>query len=162
MNYRSQINLSRTLGSLTRATNHITPSSVHFTTYSTCSNNRKTIVGDCLISTVAGVGHVKLSLFLLLKNVLYILKLFSSLLSIYKLTSDVNYNALFYPSHCIFQDQILMKRIGVAKEKGCLYHLDASALHSPTVISLSLVYLFSIMMSFGITIFIFVILYLLF
>ena len=105
----------------------MTPCSGHFTTYSPCSNNRKTIVADHLVTTGAGVGHFQLSLFLLLKNVIYIPKLASSLLSIHKLTRDMNCNALFYPSYCIFQDPISKKRVGVANEKGCLYYLDASA-----------------------------------
>lgn len=115
------------------ATDHMTPSSGHFKTYSPCPSHRKIIVADGSVTTVAGVGHIQLSPSLLLKDVLHVPKLSTSLLSIHKLTRDMNCTVLFYPSHCVFQDQGSGKRIGLAKEKGGLYYLDASTLHYPTV-----------------------------
>lgn len=89
----------------------MTPSLVHFTTYLPCPSNNKIVVADGLATTAAGVDHIQLNPSLLLKDVHHVSQLFDSLLSIHKLTRDINYNALFYPSHCIFQDQVLRKRI---------------------------------------------------
>ena len=36
----------------------------------------------------------------------------------------MNYRMVFYPSHCVFQDQSSGKTIGFAKEKKGLYYLD--------------------------------------
>lgn len=81
---------------------------------------------------MTGVGHIQLSPSLLLKDG-HVLKLSTSLLSIHKLTCDMNYNALLYLSHYIFQDQVSRKRNWLTKEKGSLYYPDASVLHSPSV-----------------------------
>lgn len=82
---------------------------------------------------MAGVGYIQFSPSLLFKDVLHVPKLSTSLLSIHKLTYDINCNVLFYPSHYVFQDRVSWKRIGLAKEKGGLYFLDVSATHLPTV-----------------------------
>ena len=112
----------------------MTASSAHFITYSPCPSNKKiVVVADGSITIVVDVGHSQLSPSLLLKYVLHVSKLSTSLLSIHKLTRDMNCNVLFYPSHCAFQDQVSGKRIGHAKEKGSLYYLDVSATHSPIV-----------------------------
>ena len=48
--------------------------------------------------------------------------LFRSLLSISKLTKDLNRAAYFLPNHCEFQDVTSGKRIGSAGEYGEIYH----------------------------------------
>lgn len=55
-----------------------------------------------LINMAASVGYIQLSPFLLLKDVLHVSKLSTSLLYIHKLTHDMNCNVLFYTSHYVF------------------------------------------------------------
>ena len=100
-----------------KATYHMTPSFVHFTTYFPCPCTRKIVVVDGSLTTVVDVGHIQLGPSLLLKNVLHVPKLSTSLVSIQKITQDMNFNVSFYYSHCVFQDQVPGKRIELAKEK---------------------------------------------
>lgn len=60
---------------------HMTPSSAHFTIYSPCPSNRKIIVADGYATIVASAGQLSPSL--LLKDVLHVPKLSTSLLSIH-------------------------------------------------------------------------------
>ena len=57
-----------------------------------------------------------------LQNVLYVPKLSTNLISIHKLTKDLNYVVTFFNSHYVFQDLVIRKTIIVSKEKGRLYH----------------------------------------
>ena len=106
------------------AIDHMTHSSLNFCTYSPCPSNWKTTVADGSLITVAGLGNIQLSPFITLKNVLHVPKLSTNLISIQKLTHDMNCSVFFYPSHCIFQDQVSGKRIGHAKERDGLYYLE--------------------------------------
>jgi len=56
-----------------------------------------------------------------LKDVLYVPKLSNNLISIRKLTHDLNCSITFSPTHCIFQNLATGKTIGVVKEQGGLY-----------------------------------------
>lgn len=60
---------------------------------------------------------------LILRDVLDVPKLSTSLVSIQKLTKDLKCYAIFYPSYCAFQDQCSRRKIGLAKERNGLYYL---------------------------------------
>ena len=64
-------------------TDHMTHSSQQFSTYSSCPSNKKIIIVDCSLATVAGQGEVHLNKSIVLKNVLYVPKLSTNLVSIH-------------------------------------------------------------------------------
>ena len=86
------------------ATDHMTHSSQFFHTYTPCPSNKKIVVANGSLATVAGLGDVFLTPSLILKNVLHVPKLSASLVSIQKLTHDLKCHAIFSPSYCVFQD----------------------------------------------------------
>ena len=106
------------------ATDHMTGSSSLFSSYKPCAGNRKVKIADGSLSPIAGTGDVKLSTSLTLSNVLHVPKLSCNLISISKLTQDLNCQAKFFHSHCEFQDTASGKMIGNARECGGLYILD--------------------------------------
>ena len=99
------------------ATNHMTHSSQKFSTYTPCPSNRKMATTDGLLTT-DGYNPS-----LVLKNVLHVPKLSTSLVSIQKLTQDLCCNVIFHPTYCVPQDQDSGKMIGHAKEQDGLYYL---------------------------------------
>jgi len=84
------------------ATDHMTNSSNLFCTYTPCPSSRKISVADGSLTTVAGLGDVKLSPEFNLRQVLHVPKLISNLISIQKLTKDMNCCVTFFPSYCEF------------------------------------------------------------
>lgn len=62
---------------------------------------------------------------------LHVPKLSMNLLSIPKLTKDLNCQVTFSPNTCIFQEPTTGKTIGLAKEKDGLYHLNTSSGKTP-------------------------------
>ena len=106
------------------ATDHMTHSPIRFTTYNPCPGNRKIVVADGSSVTVAGQGTVNLQPSLYLKNVLHVPKLSTNLISIHQITKDLNCKVTFFSTHCIFQDQITGRMIGLAKERNGLYYLE--------------------------------------
>ena len=75
------------------------------------------------LSPVTGTGDVKLSTSLTLLNVLHVPQLSCNLLSIGKLTHELNCHAKFFHSHCEFQNTVSGKMLGNARECGGLYIL---------------------------------------
>ena len=63
---------------------------------------------------------------LTLHNVLHILKLSYNLLSISKLTYDLNCRANFHHSHCEFQDLTTKRTISITRERGLYFLEDGS------------------------------------
>ncbi|XP_073227024.1 uncharacterized protein [Cicer arietinum] len=106
------------------ATDHMTGESSLFSSYSPCAGNHKIKIADGSLSAIAGKGSVILSPKLTLKDVLHVPNLSCNLLSITKLTKDINCQANFFHSHCTFKDLSTGKMIGNAKESGGLYYLD--------------------------------------
>ena len=64
------------------ATNHKTPTSQLFHTYSVCPSNRKIVVANGSLATFAGVGDIHITHTLILKYVLHVPKLSTNLVSI--------------------------------------------------------------------------------
>ena len=100
------------------ATNHMTPKSQLFHTYTPSPSNKKIAVANGSLATVASFGDIYITPTLILKNVLHVPKLSVIFVSIQKLA--------FFPSYCVFQEQCSRRRIELAKERNSLYHLELS------------------------------------
>ena len=74
---------------------------------------------------MAGIGSVTITNDLTLKFVLLVRNLTCNLLSISKLTKDLNYVTNFFSNRCEFQDLELGRIIGKAKECVGLYLLNS-------------------------------------
>lgn len=98
------------------ASDHVTGSIDTLSTYGACDRNINISVGNGIVSLAIGQGTAYLSN-LKLKSVLYVPKLKCNLLSISKVTKDMNCGVTFFPFHCEFQDMTLGKMIGSATEK---------------------------------------------
>ena len=107
-----------------RAVDHMIFSSHQFLSYTPCSSTRKITIADGSLTTVARQGDVLINSNLVLKNVLYVPKHFTNLVSIQKLTTDANCHVIFYPSVCEFQAQDPRRMIGRARKKDGLYYLE--------------------------------------
>lgn len=120
------------------ASDHMTGESTLFSSYSPCAGNQKIKIADGSFSAIAGKGSVVLSPVLTLNDVLHVPNLSCNLMSVSKLTRDINCQTNFFRSHCVFQDLNSGKMIGSAKESGGLYYLDigsASQLPPKTISS---------------------------
>ena len=105
------------------ATDHMTYSSTEFISYRPCPSNKKIATADGTFITVAGKGDILLSQDLILRDVLHVPKLSAKLLSVHKLTTDLQCLVTFSPTLCKFQDQGKGKMIGLAREENGLYLL---------------------------------------
>ena len=92
-----------------------------FSTYSPCACHKKVKIADGTFSTIASVGSIPVSKTLTLHNVLNVLNLSCNLLSISKLTQDLNCLAIFDSSTCKFQELSSGRMIGSSKEVDGLY-----------------------------------------
>ncbi|PON38244.1 LOW QUALITY PROTEIN: hypothetical protein PanWU01x14_314000 [Parasponia andersonii] len=99
------------------AIDHMTNSSHYFTKYTPCPGNQKIKLADGTLASIAGKRTTPLTPSLLLKYVLHVPKLTINLLSIHKLTKDLNCKAVFLPNHCVFQELVIGNMIGLAKER---------------------------------------------
>ena len=87
-----------------RITDYMTHSLQKFSTYNLCPSNKKITTTDGSLATVADQREVHLNKSIVLKNVLHVPKLSTNLVSIHRLTKELNYHVIFYPSHCVFQE----------------------------------------------------------
>nr|CAN75638.1 hypothetical protein VITISV_043620 [Vitis vinifera] len=87
-----------------------------------CNLDKPTSTG---LLAYSGIGDVKISPSLMLKNVHHVPRLTTNLISIQKLTQDLHCNVVFYHSHCVFQDEDSGRMIGHAREWDRLYYLKA-------------------------------------
>ena len=85
-----------------RVTNHITHSSSKFSTYTPCPSSRKISIADGSPIIVVGLRDIQISPLFVLKTILHVPKLSINLVSIKKLTQDMSYRVIFYPTHCLF------------------------------------------------------------
>ena len=83
------------------ASDHMTGCHELFSTYNPCPGNLKIRIADGSLSSVAGKGNIKLSNMTLF-SVLHVPNLTCNLVSISKLTNDLNCVAKYYPSYCEF------------------------------------------------------------
>ncbi|XP_022761888.1 uncharacterized protein LOC111307857 isoform X2 [Durio zibethinus] len=84
------------------ATDHMTHSSQKFSTYTLCPGTKKITVADGSLTIVARLGDVQINPSFILKNVFHVPRLSTNLISIQRLTRDMNCNVTFYPSYCEF------------------------------------------------------------
>ena len=106
------------------ASNHMTGCKKLFSSYVPSLSNQEVRIADDSFSLVAGIGTVQISSNILLKVVLHVSKLSCNLLSISKLTRDLNCVTNFTSSTCVIQDQISGRMIGNAKEFYGLYYFE--------------------------------------
>ena len=109
---------------------HMTKSSYDFVSYNPCPSNKKISTADGTVITVAGWGDVVINLKFVLKNVFHVPKFSVNLVSVHKLTKDLNCIVTFSSTHCEFQDQGMGKMIGLARERNGLYYLESSGQNS--------------------------------
>lgn len=105
------------------ATDYMTPSSKHFSTYYLSPSNKIISTADGTLVTVAGTGDIQITPSILLKNALHVPKLSTNLISVQKLTKDLPCNVIFHSNHCVFQDKDSGRMIGHAREGNGLYYL---------------------------------------
>lgn len=101
------------------ATDHMTHSSCKFSTYAPSTSNRKISIAEDSLTTVAGLGDIKITPSFILKNVLHVPKLSTNLISIKILTKDLNCKAIFCSSYCEFQDQGSGGWLDLQKKRMC-------------------------------------------
>lgn len=107
----------------TGASDHMTGSMEVFDDYTNCHNKINVWVADGKTSPAVGQGMVRLPN-MILKSVLFVPKLTYNLLSVSKLTHDMDCVVIFFSSHCEFQDRSSGKMIGIAEKKDGLYSLS--------------------------------------
>ncbi|KAM0954152.1 putative RNA-directed DNA polymerase [Dioscorea sansibarensis] len=100
---------------------HMTSCAHFFSTYSPSSGNHRVTLTDGSFSTVAGTGTIRLSPNLVLKDVLYVPKLACTLISVCKLTKDLDCVANFSDRTGVLQDLSSRARIGNARLVASLY-----------------------------------------
>ena len=84
------------------ATNHMTPKSQLFHTYTPSPSNKKIVVANGSLAIIAGFRDIYITPTLILKNVLHVPKLSTNLVSIQKFTHDLKCYVIFFPSYCVF------------------------------------------------------------
>ncbi|RVX10421.1 Retrovirus-related Pol polyprotein from transposon TNT 1-94 [Vitis vinifera] len=97
------------------ASDHMTGNLMVFHEYTPCHNNSSVRIADGTLSRVFGTGSVIISKDITLHSVLYVPKLDCNLLSISRLTQDLNCVTKFLPHMCEFQALNSGKRIGNAE-----------------------------------------------
>ena len=75
-------------------------------------------------SPIEGVGTISLSPSLSISDVLFVPKLNCNLLSVSKLTKSHSCAALFYTTHCFFQNIHFKEKIGSGIEREGLYYIE--------------------------------------
>ena len=132
------------------ASDHMTGDEKFFSTYNPCYKNLTVRIADGSLSKVAGTGSVRVSKNITLDSVLLVPKLNCNLLSISKLTRDLNCVTKFGLNLCEFQVLDSRKTIGNAKmcsglyllevndpPQGSTHHSDCSVSSSPISLSVS-------------------------
>ena len=95
-----------------------------FTTYVPCASKMKVRIADGSYTPVAGKGTISLTKTFSLESVFHVPNLSCNLLSISKLTRDLNCVTKFSSAGVIFQDLASGRTIGSACECEGLYHFD--------------------------------------
>ena len=75
---------------------------------------------------ILGFGSVSCSSTLSLSSALLALNLSNNLISISKITKNMNCSVTFHSTHCVFQDNLTKTTIHIGKKKGGLYYLEGT------------------------------------
>ncbi|KAK3008643.1 hypothetical protein RJ639_013452 [Escallonia herrerae] len=106
------------------ASDHMTGNSSLFYSYTPCRGNSRVKLADGTFSNVAGKGSVWLSKNIILHSVLHVPNLACNLISMSKMTHDLNCNAKFSASLCEIQELKSGKTIGSARVSDGLYYFE--------------------------------------
>ena len=107
------------------ATEHMTGNPNLFSTFQPHSSTPHVTLADGSTSRVLGSGIVNPIPSLSLSSVLSLPNFSFNLLSVSKLTRDLNCVISFFPDHCLFQDLTTKRIIGRGHESGGLYVLES-------------------------------------
>ena len=105
-------------------TDHMTGKSSSFSSYNLCSSKDKIRVANGSLSPICGKGSIVVTPSMPLSSVLHVPNLAANLLSIARITLELNCRAIFYSSYCCFQDLTTARMIGSGSLKDGLYYLD--------------------------------------
>ena len=106
------------------ATNHMTGNPKTFSSFRSHLASSPVTIADGSTSNVVGSGTVKPTSSITLSSILSLPKLAFNLISISKLTKDLNCCISFFPGHCLFQDLMTKQIIGKGHVSDGLYILD--------------------------------------
>jgi len=107
------------------ASDHMTDMSPLFSSYNPCSGRDKVRIADGSLSPVSGKRSVSVTPSMTLASVLHVPNLAANLLSIARITSELNCRVIFYSYYCFFKDLAIGKMIGSGSLKDGLYYLDS-------------------------------------
>ena len=99
------------------ATDHMTYDPHKFINFSPNCSKTAIINANGISSPIEGVGTISLSPSLLIFDVLFVPTLNCNILSVSKLTKSHSCVALFYPTHCFFQNIDSTEKIGSGIER---------------------------------------------
>jgi hypothetical protein len=94
------------------ASDHMTGMSPLFLSNNPCSGKDKVRIADSSLSPVLGKGSVSVTPSMTLTSVLHVPNLAANLLSIARITIELNCRVIFYSYYCFFQDLATGKMIG--------------------------------------------------
>ena len=97
------------------ASDHMTRDATIFHEYNQCNENYTVQIADGSLSKVEGTSLIRILKDLTLNFVLHVPNLDCNLLSISKLTRDLNCVAKFFPNLCVFQDLDSVGRLAVLR-----------------------------------------------
>lgn len=99
------------------AIDHMTNSSHYFTTYTPCLGNQKIKVAHGTLASITRKVTIPVSSSLSLKSVLQVLKCSINLLSIHKLTKDLNCKVIFFSDHRVFRKWLWERRLDLLRRR---------------------------------------------
>jgi hypothetical protein len=107
------------------ATNHMTGNPQNFFSFEKYNTLSSVTIVDGTTYTIKGFGTIKTISFITLSFALSLPNLAFNLISMSKLTKDLNYYVSFFPDHCLFQDLMTKQAIGKRYISNGLSILDA-------------------------------------
>lgn len=108
------------------ASHHMTGMSSSFSSYMVSSGKNMVRIADGSFSSIVGQGDIPITPELWLSSVLHVLKFTLNLLSVSHITKALNCCVTFFPSHCVFQDIVTKRTIGLGHGNDGLYLLHPS------------------------------------
>ncbi|GJU96098.1 retrovirus-related pol polyprotein from transposon TNT 1-94 [Tanacetum coccineum] len=103
------------------ASDHMTGNSHIFNNFDTHASSSHVTIANGYIAQVLGSDTVKLSPFISLSSVLSLLKFSFNLLSVSRITSNLQCSVKFYHEYCVFKDLKTKKIIGRGRKCNGLY-----------------------------------------
>nr|KYP62605.1 Retrovirus-related Pol polyprotein from transposon TNT 1-94 [Cajanus cajan] len=117
------------------ATDHMTPFRMIFKSYIQRNREQLITVANGQGVPICGSGNIILESSIVLKDVLHVPQLANNLISVQKLTKDLNCSVIFFSTHCVFQDLAMGKTILNAKEQSGLYLLESDDQNKTKIMS---------------------------